>query len=136
MENLIGDFLAQKRFAVAGSFKDETKYAYKIFKILKRKGYEVYPVNPNIKEVEGMPCYAGIKDIPYAVDVANLVTPPQVTEKILTECKEKGIKRIWLQPGAESDNAIRFCKENNMSIIHGICLIIESSQKTNDTEKL
>jgi len=126
MERLIEDFLAQKRFVIAGSFRDETKYAYKILKILKNKGYEVYPVHPTIKEVEGQRCYARVKDIPYRVDVANLVTPPAVTEKILIECKEKDIRKIWLQPGAESENAIRFCRENNMNVIYQICLIMKA----------
>jgi len=126
MEKLVSDFLAQKKFVVAGSFKNESKYAYRIFKILKRKGYEVYLLNPNIKEVEGHPCYPSIKDIPCVIDVVNLVTPPSVTEKILIDCKEKGIRKIWLQPGAESENAIRFCKENNMNVIYKTCVMMKA----------
>ena len=132
MEKLIEDFLAQKKFVVAGSFKDESKYAYKILEILKNRGCEVYPVHPTIREVDGRRCYKRVKDIPYPVDVANLVTPPAVTEKILIECKEKGIKKIWLQPGAESPAAIQFCNENDMSLIYGACLILESTQKKGD----
>ncbi|MDD5422334.1 MAG: CoA-binding protein [Candidatus Omnitrophica bacterium] len=126
MEKLINDFLAQKSFAVAGSFRDESKYAYKILKILKNKGYEAYPVHPTMKEVDGQPCYSSVKDIPYAVDVVNLVTPPSVTEMILGECKQRGIKKIWLQPGAESENAIRFCKENNMDVVYQVCVMMEA----------
>ena len=63
MENLVKDFLKQKSFAVIGSFRNETKYAYKIFKTLKEKGYIVFPVNPRGGEVEGVKCYPGIKDI-------------------------------------------------------------------------
>ncbi|MDD5173746.1 MAG: CoA-binding protein [Candidatus Omnitrophota bacterium] len=126
MEKLISDFLAQKRFVVAGSFRNESKYAYKILKILKNKGYEVYPVHPTIKEVEGRLCYSSVKDIPCVIDVVNLVTPPLVTEGILVECKDKGIKRVWLQPGAESQAAIKFCDDNDMKVIHGICMILES----------
>lgn len=125
MEKLISDFLAQKRFVVAGSFRNESKYAYKILKMLKNKGYEVYPVHPTIKEVEGQLCYSSIKDIPFTIDVVNLVTPPPVTEKILVECKDKGIRKIWLQPGAENESAIRFCKENNMEVIYQACMIMK-----------
>ena len=126
MEKLISDFLAQKRFVVAGSFRNESKYAYKIFKILKNKRYEVYPVHPTIKEVEGHRCYASVKDIPHTIDVVNLVTPPLVTEKILLECKDKGIRKVWIQPGAESQTAIKFCNNNDMKVIHGICVMLES----------
>lgn len=126
MENLVRDFLRQKRFAVVGSFRNETKYAYKIFIDLIRKGYEVFPVNPRLSEIEGRACYKTISDIPYSVDVANIVTPPLVTESILKECLQKGIKRAWLQPGAESQAAIKFCHDNDIKVIHSMCVMLES----------
>jgi len=129
MENLVKDFLRQKRFAVIGSFRNETKFAYKILVNLTEKGYEVFPVNPRMSEVEGRPCYKTISDIPYSVDVANIVTPPLVTESILKECLQKGIKRAWLQPGAESQTAINFCHNNGMKVIYGICVMLESLKK-------
>lgn len=128
MENLVQDFLSRKRFAVVGSFRNETKYAYKILKDLSAKGYEVYPVNPNMSSVEGMVCYKSISDIPFDIDVADIVTPPLVTEKVLEECLKKGIRRVWLQPGAESEKAIRFCKENNIKVLHSICVMMESQK--------
>lgn len=126
MDNLIKEYLSLKSFAVAGSFKDETKYAYKILKALKKKGYAVYAVNPHLKDVEGIPCYRSVKDIPICVDVVDLVTPPRVTENIVKECREKGIKRIWMQPGAESEEAIHFCRTNNIKVIHGLCIMLEA----------
>jgi hypothetical protein len=126
MENLVKDFLSQKRFAVVGSFRNETKFAYKILVNLTEKGYEVFPVNPRLREVEGRACYKTISDIPYSVDVANIVTPPLVTESILKECLQKGIKRAWLQPGAESPAAIKFCHNNDIKVVYGICVMLES----------
>lgn len=125
-EKLIKSFLEQKTFAVVGSFRNETKYAYKIFKSLTEKGYEVFPVNPGIQEVEGRTCYKTISDIPYDVDVVNIVTPPAITEGIVRECLRKGIKRVWLQPGAENHAVITFCHDNNIELIHGICVMLES----------
>jgi uncharacterized protein len=129
MENLVKDFLNQKSFAVIGSFRNETKFAYKILIMLIEKGYEVFPVNPSLSEVNGRICYKTINDIPYSVDVADVVTPPLVTENILKECLGKGIKRVWLQPGAESKAAIKFCHDNNIKVVHGICVMLESLKK-------
>ena len=126
MQDLVKDFLKQKRFAVVGSFRNESKYAYRILKTLKGKGYEVYPVNPRLKEVEGITCYASVKDIPVACDVADIVTPPRITKEIVRECKEKGIARVWLQPGAESQEVIKFCKENNIKVVYNLCVMMES----------
>ncbi len=126
MENDIKDFLKQKSFAVAGSFKDESKYAYKIFRMLLAKGKEVYPVNLNVKEVEGRKAYKSVKDIPFDVDAASLVTPPQASEKIVRQCLEKNIKKVWFQPGAESEAAVKFCRDNGIDVIHGLCVMLES----------
>ncbi len=129
MENLVKDFLSQKRFAVVGSFRNETKFAYKILVNLTERGYEVFPVNPRLGEVEGRVCYKTISDIPYSVDVANIVTPPLATASILKECLQKGIKRAWLQPGAESQAAIKFCDDHDIKVVYGICVMFESLKK-------
>jgi len=126
MENLVKDFLKQKKFAVVGSFRNETKYAYKILKALVKKGYEVYPVNPRFSDVDGVKCYKSVSDIPFDIDVVNVVTPPSVTETIIKECREKSIKRVWLQPGAENEAAIKFCRDNDINVIHGLCVMLES----------
>jgi uncharacterized protein len=129
MDRLIKDFLSQKTFAVAGSFRNESKYAYKILKDLISQGYEVFPVNPGMSEVEGRQCYKCISDIPVVVDVVDIVTPPAVTETILKECLEKGIKRVWLQPGAESQKAIDFCRDNYISVVYDVCVMLEALKK-------
>lgn len=126
MQNLVKDFLKQKRFAVAGSFRNESKYAYRILRTLKDKGYEVYPVNPRLKEVLGLACYPSVKDIPGSVDVVDIVTPPAITERIVRECKGKNISRVWIQPGAESENAIKFCKQSGIKVIHNLCVMMEA----------
>ena len=129
MENLVKDFLAQQRFAIVGSFKNESKFAYRILIDLTRQGYEVFPVNPNLKEVEGKICYKRISDIPGSVDVVNIVTPPAVTELLIKECLQKGIRRVWLQPGAESEVAIKFCHDNDIKVIHSMCVMLEALNK-------
>ena len=127
MQNLVKDFLKQKHFAVVGSFRHKQKYAYQILKSLKDGGYEVYPVNSRFKKIEGLICYPSVKDIPIVCDVANIVTPPVVTMKIVRECKEKGINRIWLQPGAENQSVIEFCKQNNLEVVYNLCVMLEKT---------
>ena len=126
MEALVKDFLNQRNFAVIGSFRNESKYAFRILRRLKEKGYNVYPVNPRLDTVDGLKCYKNISDIPFSIDVANIVTPPEVTEQIVMECKDKKINRVWLQPGAESEKAIAFCRKNGINIIYNLCLMTEA----------
>ena len=124
MQDLIKEFMAQKRFAVIGATDNTEKYGYQIFKNLKSRGYEVYPVNPRLKELGGTKCYPTLTDIPVKVDVVDFVVPPKVTEEILKECKKLGLNRIWLQPGSESEAAIAFCHKNNLKVVHDVCVML------------
>jgi len=124
MQDLIKEFMAQKRFAIVGATDNPEKYGHQIFKNLKSRGYEVYPVNPGLKELEGTRCYPSLADIPVKVDVVDFVVPPSVTEVILKECKRLGLNRIWLQPGSESETAIAFCRENDLKVVHDTCVML------------
>ena len=124
MQDLIKEFMAQKRFAIVGATNNTKKYGYQIFKNLKSRGYEVYPVNPKLEELGGVKCYASLSDIPVKVDVVDFVVPPEVTEVILKECKRLGLDRIWLQPGSESEAAIAYCLENNLRVVHDVCVML------------
>ena len=53
----------------------------------------------------------------------DFVVPPPVTEATLKECQKLGLKRIWLQPGSESEAALAFCREHGLKVVHGICVM-------------
>jgi hypothetical protein len=58
------------------------------------------------------------------VDGVLIVVPPTQTEKIVRAAGAAGIKRVWMQQGAESEAAIQFCKENGISEVHGECILM------------
>ena len=124
MQDLINEFMVQKRFAIVGATNNTKKYGYQIFENLRSRGYEVYPVNPRIKELEGITCYPSLADIPVKVNVVDFVVPPEVTETVLKECKRLRLNRIWLQPGAESEASIAFCHENGLKVVYGVCVML------------
>jgi predicted CoA-binding protein len=116
--------MAQKKFAVIGASNNPEKYGNQIFKNLKKRGYEVYPVNPGLEELEGTKCYPSLEKVPVKVDVVDFVVPPGVTETVLEDCPRLGLDRIWLQPGSESDAAIEYCHKNNLKVVHGVCVMM------------
>jgi predicted CoA-binding protein len=124
MQDLIKELMAQKKFAVVGATDNPEKYGNQIVKNLIKRGYEVYPINPKLKQLEGMKCYASLDEIPVKADVVDFVVPPGVTEAILKDCQRLGLYRIWLQPGSESEAAIAFCRENNLKVVHGVCVML------------
>ena len=133
LDNLVQDFLAQKKIAVVGvSDKRDTgcNLAYKKFK---ENGYQVYPVNPRMSTYEGGTCYADLKSIPEKVDAVFVLTSPKVTEQVIQQCVDLGFKRVWMhcmmgtKPGlaagmsSVSQSAVEICNANGIAVIPGSC---------------
>ncbi len=133
IENLVQDFLSQKRIAVVGvSDKRETgcNLAYRKFKA---EGYTVSAVNPHLATFDGDPCYPDLKSIPEKPQAVFILTNPKVSEQIVQQCVELGIKRVWMhcmmgtKPGlaanmtSVSQEAVRLCQENGITVIPGAC---------------
>ncbi|MFP3908422.1 MAG: CoA-binding protein [Halobacteriota archaeon] len=124
--SMIEDYLRKQNvFAIVGVSTNPEKYGHQVYKDLKEAGYVVYAINPHIDEVLGDRCYHSLSELPEKPDVVDTVVPPEVTEEIVKECKELGIKRVWMQPGSESENAIRFCEENDINVVHDVCVMVK-----------
>jgi uncharacterized protein len=133
VDELVKDFLAQKKIAVVGvSDKRETgcNLAYKKFK---QAGYTVSAVNPRISTFDGDPCYPDLKSIPEKPEAVFILTNPKVTEQVVQQCVDLGVKHVWMhcmmgtKPGlagsmtSVSPEAVRMCKGNGISVIPGTC---------------
>lgn len=126
-DELINDFLNKKNvFAVVGVSKDSSKYGRKVYEYLKKSGYIVYPINPNIDSIDNVKCYSNLNKTPKNPDVVVFVVPPKITERTLIDCKELGIKKVWMQPGSESNEAIKYCNENGIIVLHDVCVMMEN----------
>ena len=125
-ENLIKGFLYRENiFAVAGASRNPEKYGHQVYRDLRNAGYRVYCVNPNADEVLGNKCYPSLEVLPVKPDVVNIVVPPKITEQLVETCRKLGITKVWMQPGSESETAIKFCEENSIDVVHGVCVMVE-----------
>jgi len=109
--------LEKKVWAVVGATNKKEKYGNKIFKALVKKGYTVYPISPNYKEIEGVKAYRTLKEVPEQIDVADFVVKPNIGIKSIQDAKKAGIETVWLQPGASSKEIIEFAEDNEIIII-------------------
>ena len=121
----IHKMLDLKTWAVVGATDNEDKFGYKIFKMLKKAGYKVYPVNPGLANIQGEKCYPSLTDLPVKPDAVNFVVPPKVGEAIVKECAALGIKHVWLQPGANADNVVAAANQAELDVIYRACILVE-----------
>jgi len=133
LDDMVKEFLAQKRIAVVGvSDKRETgcNLAYSKFK---DNGYQVYAVNPRINTYNGAPCYPDLKSIPDKVDAVFILTNPKVTDEIVQQCVDLGIKHVWMHcmmgtktglvasMTSVSQAAVEKARANGIAVIPGSC---------------
>ncbi len=128
MKEIIEDFVSQKVIAVAGVSRNSKKFGNYVFRELKKKGYKVYPVNPRMETYNGSECFAGLSGIPEKVDCVVAVVPKDKTLDIAGECANLNITRLWIQQGVETAEAIDFCKENNIKVVHNQCIMMFAGQ--------
>jgi len=123
-KKLVEEFLAQKKIAVVGVSRKKTKFGNAIYKELKQKGYIVFPINPNMNDFEGDTCYPDLLSLPEKVDAVVINVPPVQTEKVVREAKEAGINKVWLQQGSQSEDAVKYCEENNIDCVSNECVLM------------
>jgi predicted CoA-binding protein len=121
---LIDEFVNRRQWAVVGASRDRSKYGNRVFRSLRAAGYVVYPVNPKGGELEGLKVYPTLADLPEPPEVIDLVVPPVVTEQIVRQAHQLGLTRIWMQPGAESEAAIAYCRAHGIQVVYHACAMI------------
>lgn len=120
----IDAFLDGAPFAVVGASTDRSKYGNKVLRVYLQQGLKAHPVNPNAEEVEGLKAYPDLSSIPEKPHGVSIITPPTVTEQVVSEAIQLGISHLWLQPGAESETAIRKAEEAGGNVIAGGACIL------------
>lgn len=119
-------FFASPAFGVVGASNNRNKYGNKVLRVYLQNHKNVYPINPKEKVIEGIAVLPDIKSLPADVKSISIITPPPITEQIVRQAITKGIKNIWMQPGAESKAAILECFKNNINLIaSGPCILVE-----------
>jgi predicted CoA-binding protein len=123
--NNIEKFLAAKTYAVAGASNRQHKYGNKVFRALLAADRETYPLNPAQDEIEGHRAYPSIADLPVIPEALSIITPPEVTRRVVADAIKAGVKHIWMQPGAEDDRASDSAREAGLNVIDdGSCILV------------
>lgn len=128
-ESKVHEFLAQKRLAVVGVSRNRSRHPVGnlIYQRLKTTGHDVFPVNPRMQTFEGGRCYPDLRSIPGGVDGVVIITRPDITERIVHDCNDAGVRRVWMHQSlgkkgsSVSPEAVEYCRQHDISVIAGAC---------------
>lgn len=133
IDEMVKDFLAQKKIAVVGVSDKRETGCNSIYKKFKDSGYQVFAINPRITVYNGDPCYPDLKSLPEKPEAVFILANPKVTEQVVQQCVEMGVKHVWMhcmmgtKPGAAasmssvSPEAVELCRQNGITVIPGSC---------------
>lgn len=117
-------FLSQRSLGVVGVSRSGKKFGNTVLRELTKRGYRVAVVHPQAAEIDGVRCYPSVSELPDEVGGLVLVVPPEQTERVVREAAARGVRRIWMQQGAESAAAIELCRESAIDVVHGECILM------------
>ncbi len=130
---MVQDFLAQKKIAIVGVSEKRDTGCNANYHKFKSTGYRVYAINPHMPSFHGDPCYPDLKSLPEKPDAVFVLASPRVTDQIVQECVELGVKHVWMhclmgvKPGvgagssSVSPEAVEVCRKNGIAVIPGAC---------------
>ena len=109
--------------AVVGASSDRRKYGNKALRAWRAQGHTVVPINPNAETVEGERAYATVLDYPGPIDEATLYVPVDVGVHVLDDIARKGIRNVWLNPGADDPSVVARAKALGLNAIVACSII-------------
>jgi len=130
----VHDFLAQRRIAVAGVSRGNSQHAASnlIYRRLKSTGHDVFAVNPHMQSFDGDQCYPDVRSIAGGVDGVVVVTRPETTARIVRDCNDAGVRRVWMHQSigkgsSVSPEAVEYCRQHDICVIAGACPMMYGS---------
>ena len=115
------------RIALVGASNEPHKFGNRIYLELRSKGYDIVPINPKDKLIEGDRAYASIGMMEELPDIVNFVVPPPIAMKVAQEAVELGIEHLWFQPGSESNELETWLKgTNGIKYLVNSCIMVET----------
>jgi predicted CoA-binding protein len=120
----IAAFLSEPAIAVVGVSRSARGFGATALRLLRAKGWRCFAVNPFADGLDGERCYPSLSALQDRVNAALVVVPPASSPAVVAECAVAGIRKVWLQRGAECPEALRVAAEHGLSVVAGECILM------------
>ena len=113
--------------AMVGESNNHYYTSYQVAQYLKEMGYQVYPINPKIKRVDGDRSYPSLADVPEPIDIVDVFRKPMYLDEIVDAAIEVGAKTLWAQLEVVSSDQEpeRKAKAAGLNVVSNRCMRTE-----------
>ena len=112
-----------KTIAIIGASADRSKFGNIAVRAFLKQGYTVFPVNPKESQIEGLPVFKSIADLPVRPNLISVYLPPPVLLKVLPAIAARGCDEFWLNPGTESDEVLAEAERLGLNVIQACSIV-------------
>lgn len=110
--------------AVLGASNKQKRYSYQAVKLLAEKGHVVFPVHPAISDIDGIPVFKRLADIPTPIHTITVYLAPERSTALADEILAARSKRVIFNPGAENQDLAQRLKETGVEAMNACTLVL------------
>ncbi len=114
-----------KTIAVVGASPKPWRDSGAIAEFLVKKGYKVFPVNPQYQEVLGMKCYPDLKSVPEKIDIVDIFRNPDDVMPVIDEAISVGARSVWMQLNVVNEQAAQKAEAAGLRVVMDLCIAVE-----------
>lgn len=123
-----GLLASAKRIAVVGLSANPARPSHAVASYLKRRGYEIIPVNPTYPTVLGAHSFPALDDVPVPIDIIDVFRRPDFVGTVADAAVRIGAGALWLQEGIiDRDAAIR-ARSAGLIVVMDRCIAVEHAR--------
>jgi len=112
-----------KTVAILGASANRSKFGNKAVRAHRDQGFTVFPVNPKETEIEGLPCFASIADVPVRPQKVSVYLPPPLVLTALPGIAARGCDELWLNPGTESAEVLAAAERLGLNVVQACSIV-------------
>ncbi|HKP95968.1 MAG TPA: CoA-binding protein [Fibrobacteria bacterium] len=114
----------KNKVAVLGASDKADRYSNMLIKRLRAKGREVFPVNPVLTTIDGLPVYRTLRDLPAGIDVLTVYMNAQRSDLLADAILASGIPRVIFNPGAENGDLAKRLRDKGFRVEEACSLVL------------
>ena len=112
--------------AVVGLSSNPSRPSHRVAVYLQEQGYRIVPVNPNVTDLQGEPCYPNLAAIPHPVELVDIFRRSEEVLLVIDEAIQIGAKVVWMQLGVINQAAGNRAEETGLDVVMGMCTAIKN----------
>lgn len=114
-----------RTIAVVGASDRPDRASYRVMRDLIQRGYDVYPVNPTVAEIQGRTSYPDLASLPVVPDLVDVFRRSELTDEVADAAIAVGASALWLQLGVVNGPAAARARAAGLTVVQDRCVSIE-----------